>query len=328
MGYPARIRRALPAVLRRLPGFLQSSDAKLEVVNRTLKSPLAFPIAFSSETCWAYTSGEQLVLGAAGPAWRGIDKICKAKDTAELVDNFMHFARQYVVRSRIVRVQAAFALTFNITVDFRHADLHRVTIGPESPWTCIDDAHREFRRHMPMPTVRASRRLREFNAWVKLLNPLDPFVHRALFQFWRGCALANSGFYMDAVTALDGVTAVAGGAAQGWHLRQGPLTRRETGKVFGPRPDDQSLLEAIYQLRCAFGAHPPTSKWWDFGELYESEVEKSWNVSRRLIRSLCAQEIVVRSVDPNPTRWSDWFAQNSHLLLENVWFTKLPDLPL
>jgi hypothetical protein len=327
MGYPVRVLRSLPSALRRLPAFLQASDARLDVVNRTLKSPLAFPIAFSSQTCWTYTSGERLVLGAVGPAWRGLRKICKNADTAELVDNFMHFASQYVIRSRIVRIQAGFALTFSATADFRDADIRRITVGPGSPYPNLEAAHQAFRRDLPMPTVRPSRRSREFTAWVEMLNPLEPFIHRALFQFWRSCALANVGFWEDAVSALDGVTAVAGEAAQRWHLLRGQPTRRGTGALFGLRVEDQTQLEALYQLRCAFGAHPPPSKWWDFAELYDSEIDEFRSVSRRLIRNLCSHELASRRVEPNPSNWSDWFVKNADLLLKLVWFTMLPNLP-
>jgi len=326
MKYPARVRRLLPGALRRLPAVLQDSDAYLDVVNRTVKSPLAFPIAFASGTCWTYTSGRNLVLGAVGPAWRGIRKVSKDGDTASLVSDFMHFASQYVVRSRIVRVQAGIALTFDVVCDFRYADISRITVDPRSPWPNVEAALRRFRRDRPMAAVRASRKLREFTAWVTMLNPLDPFIHRALFQFWRSCALANSGFWEDAMTALDGVAAVAGEAAQSWRLVSAQPTRQQTGEAFGLTARDQSQLECLYQLRCAFGAHPPPSKWWDFAELYDSELDEFRDTSKRLIRSMALHESVARRVEPNPSSWSEWFVENADRLLKLVWFTKLPDL--
>lgn len=33
-------------------------------------------------------------------------------------------------------------------------------------------------------------------------------------------------------------------------------------------------LEILYQLRCGFSAHPAHSKWWDFSEIYESQIEE------------------------------------------------------
>jgi hypothetical protein len=326
MGYPLRVRRSLPAALRRLPTILQSSDARADVVNRTLQSPFTFPISFASSTCWSYTSGDRLVLGAVGPAWRGIRKVCKDPDAAQLVGDFMQFASQYVIRSRIVRIQAGFALTFDVACDFRGADFRRTTVGAGSRYPDIEAAHRQFRRDLPMTTGRGSRRLRELTAWVNMLNPLDPFIHRALFQFWRSCALANAGFWEDAVSALDGVTAVAAEAAHEWRRLSTKPSRQGTGAVFGLTAEDQSQLEALYQLRCAFGAHPPPSKWWDFAEMYDSELDDFWSVTRRLIRGLCLEELTARRVDPNPPRWSDWFVEHGDLLLELVWFTRLPDL--
>jgi len=159
-----------------------------------------------------------------------------------------------------------------------------------------------------------------------MLNPLDPFIHRALFQFWRSCALSLGDFWEDAVSALDGVTAVAGEAAQSWGLLKKP-TRQGTGAVFGLSARDQAQLETLYRLRCGFGAHPPPSKWWDFAEMYESELKEFWDLSRRLIKSHCSHELGARRVEPNPCCWTEWFVKNAELLLELVWFTRLPDLP-
>jgi hypothetical protein len=239
----------------------------------------------------------------------------------------MHFAGQYVVRSRIVRIQAACALTFEVACDFRHADFRSIMVGPRSPYPDVAAAHREFRRDLPIPTIRKSRRLRELAAWVDMLNPLDPFVHRAVFQFWRSCALASGGFWEDAISALDGVTAVAAEAAHSWRRLPGQPSRATTGAVFGLSTGDQAQLEALYQLRCTFGAHPAPSKWWDFAEIYESDLEIFWSVSRRLIRGLCLEELAVRRVEPNPDSWSAWFVEHADLLLELVWFARLPSLP-
>ena len=295
-------------------------------MNRTLQSPLTFAIALSSTTCWSYTSGDRLVLGAVGPAWRGIRKVSRDPDAAELVDNFMHFASQYVIRSRIVRIQAAFALTFDVACDFRGADFSQIAVASGSPFPDIESAQRHFRNELPMTKIRGSRRLRELTAWVNMLNPLDPYIHRALFQFWRSCALANADFWEDAVSALDGVTAVAAEALQDWRSLSALPNRQGTGAAFGLSAEDQFQLEALYRLRCAFGAHPAPSKWWDFGEMYNSDLDVFWSVSRRLIRGLCLQETAVRRVDPEPGRWSHWFVRHANLLLDLVWFTRLPDL--
>lgn len=315
----------LPAALRRLPAVLQESDSRLDVVNRTMQSPLAFPIAFMSQTCWTYTSAQHLVLGAVGPSWRGIRRVSKDSEIGSLVSDFMHFASQYIFRSRIVRVQAGIALTFDVACDFRDADFSRITIVPGS-WPNVEAALRHFRGNRPIAAVRASQKLRELAAWVTMLNPLDPFIHRALFQFWRSCALANGAFWEDAMTALDGVAAVAGEAAQSWHLVSAQPTRQQAGEAFGLSARDQSQLEFLYQLRCAFGAHPPPSKWWDFAELYDSQLDEFRRVITRLIRSMGLRESVVRRVEPNPSCWSEWFVENAELLLQLVWFTKLPDL--
>jgi hypothetical protein len=328
MGHPAHIRRRLPDALRRLPSVLKESDAEIDVINRVLPSSLPFPFVFESETCWTYTSGERLIIGALGPAWRGIRAACKEKETAGIISDFMHFAGQYVVRSRMLRIQAGLVLAFDVPCDFRYADsLSRITVNCRSSLSNVERYHREFRHDLPMARIRQSRRLREFSAWVDTLNPLDPLIHRALFQFWRGCALANAGFWEEAVIALDGIASVAREAVQKWHLHPTKPTRGETGAIFAMAVKDQHQLEALYQLRCAFGAHPPLTKWWDFSELYNSEIDAFWEVSGRLIRNLCLRERSTRTVDTNPTSWSDWFVDHAELLFDVAWFAKLPRWP-
>src|SRR5579864_1934948 len=74
------------------------------------------------------------------------------------------------------------------------------------------------------------------------------------------------------------------------------------------------------------GAHPPATKWWDFAELYDSELKDFWQLSKRLLRALCSRESTAPTVISNPTSWSEWFVQNAEMLLKVAWFTGIPDL--
>jgi hypothetical protein len=92
----------------------------------------------------------------------------------------------------------------------------------------------------------------------------------------------------------------------------------------GLPPDDGDRLEFLYQLRCAFGAHPPPTKWWDFGEIYEAEINELFDVSRRVLWQLASLERTHRRIEPAPERWSSWFVENAEWLLEVTWFLRTP----
>lgn len=322
MGYPRDVRRALPSALRRFPDFVAKCDAYRDVVLRIVPRPGDLRLLELGPVCWGYTSGSKLLLGAVSPSWRGVRSYYKNSAASEVVDSFAHLAAQYILRSRIVRVQAALALTYGIVCDFRDADLVRMTVGPDSR-----EDLKTIRIKVAKPDLRArsrATRAREFHAWVTSLNPLDPFIHRALFQYWRACALIEHGFWEEAITAFDGVVAVA---AEALHRRQGlpnQPTRPETAAIVGMGEEDQRLIENIYQLRCAFGAHPPPSKWWDFSELYDGELDQYPELARRFLHCFSDHEGAHRYVEADPSAWADWFAQNAEMLLEVAWFTKLP----
>jgi hypothetical protein len=134
----------------------------------------------------------------------------------------------------------------------------------------------------------------------------------------------QAGFSQEAISALDGVVAVAAEAAHRWLKLPAQPSRREVGSLLLMSRQDQGNLEFLYGLRCAFGAHPAHSKWWDFDELYVDEIDQLPDVVRRLLYKLFYLEGRHRTIDPFPSSWGPWFLRNSELLLDAVWFTKLP----
>ncbi len=155
-----------------------------------------------------------------------------------------------------------------------------------------------------------------------MINGLDPLINRAIYQYWRAIALLEANFWEEAVTALDGVTSIAG-----------EFTQQRLGATGNPRQslmttlklsaEDQWFIDHLYNLRCDFGAHPSRAKWWDFAEIYEEDIDAIRESVKRMLWRLCQTESIHRVIDPFPKEWSSWFQQNALMVLDAVWFTKI-----
>jgi hypothetical protein len=274
------------------------------------------------ETTWLHASGTNLAFGAESPAWRGLRNFSSDPDASDVIEDFVHLASQYVFRSRMVRTIGALAVVYGVAIDFRKADMKRMTTE-RGPRNVDRDRENEKLRRLYMRGASRSARAKSVAAWVDTLNPLDPIIHRAVFQFWRSVALEKHDFLEEAITALDGLVAVAAEASQRWCGAK-TSNRREVAHAVGLSKDDGALLEFLYRLRCGFGAHPAPTKWWDFAEIYEVEFEQLFDVGRRLLWQLASLERRNRRVEPAPSVWSTWFVENAELILDVTWLLRDP----
>ena len=322
MGYPSRIRKKLPTALRKLPAWLARRDHYQDIILRTLNNDGNLKVNVGTSTAWVYSSGNRLVLGAVGPSWLRVRNFSSDPDIDDLIDDFVFFAGQYAVRSHLVAAIGGLTLSYGVAVDFRHADLRRISVGPQNPVKSVDAGRQRYEAELPPSFSRSSRRSRELTVWLKRLNPCDPIVHRALFQYWRARSLWNTDFGEETITALDGVTSVASDALRvfGGHTKR--ASRSEVAAALNLSSEDGLALERLYELRCLFGAHPPTSKWWDFSEMYEDDFDYYFDLCRRVITKVVHLEIKHRRVDFVPSAWSIWFAANANMLFDTIWFSK------
>ncbi len=85
-------------------------------------------------------------------------------------------------------------------------------------------------------------------------------------------------------------------------------------------------IENLYKLRCGFSAHPAHSKWWDFSEIYEGDIEEiMYSVKSTVIKFLMFERDN-RKIEKVPFCWSDWFMDNCDIIYDAVRFHKLPIL--
>lgn len=324
MGYPPRIRKKLPSALRKLPIWLARRDHYQDIVLRTLNNDDNLRINVGTSMAWVYSSGNRLVLGAVGPSWPRVRKLSSDFDTDDLIDDFVFLAGQYAVRSRLVAAIGGLTLSYGVVVDFRHADHRIITVGPQNPVKSVDAGRQKQEAELPPSFSRSNRRSRELTAWLEWLNPFDPIVHRALFQYWRARSMWNADFGEEAITALDGVTAVASDGLRAFTGQTKSVSRSEVATTLGLSSQDGLQLERLYKLRCLFGAHPPTSKWWDFSEMYTDDIDSYFDLCRRVIAKVVHLEKAHRRVDSFPSAWSVWFATNANMLFDIVWFGRTP----
>lgn len=305
------------AILTELP----KRDDWRTVQLRSFDNILRLQIDYRQDIQWVVSNHkDKLVVAAPIPAWRGTWKaVSKDVHVESIIDDFFHFASQYIARSALTETIGAIALVYNKSYDYRtasltHSSSFRSTDLQENLRLAIGCNNKQ----LPV----SSNKQREFVAWLRAINGLDPYINRAIYQYWRATSLSEYDFSVDAITALDNVSSIA---AEFTSNRLGIHSgnRSMLGDIFNFTKYDQKLLAKLYELRCTFGAHPSSTKWWDFNEIYDDELNQFYYLIKRLLWGLCQAEQSSRVVEPNPSSWSDWFMIHSEMLLESIWFTKI-----
>jgi hypothetical protein len=328
----SRNRRArLSAALRRaIEDELPQRDDQLEVLIRPLENSEGLYYLHESKAVWLYYCiSNRLITGVASPGWRtGWKHISRDEIIADIIDSFFHLAGQYVHRSRMAGIIGALAATCGRACEFRYKGMQRYLVGADSPFGNIEavragsEVHEQYRPAQIFTSARSARN-REFSAWVRAINGLDPYIHRAVYQFWKATALLEMSLTTpslseEAIAALDHVASVAAQFARD-KLLVSVNPRPVLATALGMPAKDQRQLDHLYMLRCDFGAHPSWSKWWDFGEIYEEDINSLYETVKRLLWYLCQVEKRYRTVEMLPPSWSAWFQQNSLVVWNAVW---------
>jgi hypothetical protein len=319
----ARLSTALQkAVEQKLP----ERDSHNDIIIRPLVDSEGLTCTFDSQEVWLYRNNEkQLICGVVAPSWgSGWRNISKDEYVEEMISAFFHFASQYVARSRMTNLTGAIALTYERACDFRYGGLQRYTVGSKTHFPTIESAKimaAHIEGYVPAANQSAddSRKQREFATWVLSINALDPYIQRVIYQYWRATALFKANFLEEVLTALDGITSVAAQFVQD-RLGASSNPRQSLASFLKLSSSDSQQLVRLYELRCDFGAHPSRSKWWDFAELYDEDLDAFKDSAKRMLWRLCKTESKNRVVETYTKRWSEWFTKNAHIILDSVWF--------
>ena len=338
-GWPKTSARRLPSSLRWLINEgLPIRDQWSQISVRRLHNTVGLSWRCETDNLFVIPQEkEEIVTVAFYPAWgrsrMEYKEVFKDDVIYDELTDFLICAEIYISRSIVVGAVGAIALAYNRYCDHRTNTLQILFVGEEElPEWSHPETHLAGLGYRPRTQIvapKTSRRQREATWWANHINAADPYVHRAVFQYIRSLALLEQNFAEEAITALDGVVAVAAQYARE-RLR---IVRDDRWEgLYNAMSSDlaeRSVLTRLHGLRSAFGAHPGISKWWDFGDLYGDELfDYGFHESvKNVLKWLCETERQF-SIVRRPSRpWSVWFRDHATLLWDVAWFAKLPKLP-
>ena len=290
---------------------------------RDLTNSEALKISYNSPYLMCkYSSKKKCVLvGTLAPAWsRGWKNISKDDFVSDQIDGFFHFADQYIYRGYQINLIGAIALTYGNHCDFRGNELHTYQLPYDN------SKYTAFRNDIP---IMRNKRNRTLERYLELINSFDPFVNKVIYYYVRSLSLLSDGYDEEAITAVDNAVDVIFQAIK--QQKQLPTMDRKSmypivkNEIHLPNGTIEQL-ENLYQLRCNFSAHPAHSKWWDFYEIYESDIEVIMAAVKAAITKFLMYETNNRRIEKTPSCWSEWFRKNCDIVYDAVWFHKLPTL--
>lgn len=309
-----------------LNNHIADCDSRVQIMIRNLSNSEKLNLSFTSDEVIIGPNDEResLYVGVLMPSWdKGLRNICKDEYVYDFISWFFHFASQYVARSRIVDVMSSLNIVYGRSCDFRGDKMLNFTI-PKSEQV-KDEFILAFMRETNA-RFRHEFRARERNVvyWVNKINTLDPFIHRVFFNYLNACKLYAGQFDEEAITSLDKTVDVIQQYARERMSVNGTNNQRElTLDALEMTEWEKILLTRLYDIRNLFGGHPSMSKWWDFSEIFEGDIESLFEVVKRLIYKTVMHENINRVVEKNPSSWSKWFEEHAMMLWETIWFEKI-----
>ncbi|HYE08857.1 MAG TPA: hypothetical protein VEF53_01610 [Patescibacteria group bacterium] len=259
-----------------------------------------------------------LLVGVLCPNWSsGWKDICKDEFISDQIDTFFFIATQYIYRSFQINLIGSIAFTYNRYVDYK---------GNYISQTSLPSFTKEFQEFERDIKTKSNKRTERVKHYLNIINALDPHVNKALYYYVKAITLYDNNFSEEAVTNLDNSIDVMTQFVKE-RLRLPTLARKDILSIvdtqLGLGKNTLDSLEKLYLLRCRFSSHPAFSKWWDFGEIYEDNIESFFHTVRYSLVKMFEYETNNRTISPNPEKWSDWFKLNADKVYNATWFNRL-----
>ncbi|HAN09690.1 MAG TPA: hypothetical protein DCP90_03655 [Clostridiales bacterium] len=262
---------------------------------------------------------KKLVVGTVSPNWdNGWRNISENGFVSEQISDFFYFAKQYIHRSYEINLIVAIAIVYGRACDFRGRELRQMQL----PFS--NEEYLEFTRSSLKDETTRTVRLVHY---LKIINSLDPWVNKANYYYVRAIDLRNRNFFEEAITCLDNTVDIIIQYLK--FKKKIPTLHRnimikDLQKEMGVNNKVCEDLERLYLLRCKFSAHPAQSKWWDFSEIYEDDIDNIFRSVQNVLVKFFQYENRNRNIEPNPENWTEWFCQNADVLFDAVWFHRIP----
>lgn len=298
----------------------RDNEQFFQIRDFTNTSELKLNLNHNNIMCYYSDEENVLKVGIVCPNWsRGWRDISKDEFVSDQIDILFHFISQYVYRSYQVNLIGAIALSTGIPTDFRGNTLTNI-YGDN-----VAQEVSNFKKYIDRePSILNSKTL----GYLKLINALDPYVNKAVFYYVRFLELYEFDFTEESLTAADNMVDVIFQSLKK-RLKKPTQSREQMSdyvydeiKFYDSVPKHH--LERLYLLRCRFTAHPSKSKWWDFYEIYEDEIETIKISVRKLLIAYLKYENDNREVDATPILWSSWFKEHCDIIYDAVWFHEVP----
>lgn len=298
---------------------LPRRDNELLFQVRGLKNTvdLDLSIKYNNIMCNYCNEKKSLIVGVSAPNWKtGWEDISKDVIISQEIEHLFHFISQYIYRSYQINLIGAIALSTGRAIDFRCGSV--MYLSGQNYNNIFNTSLRKNLSFLDLKTLK----------YLKLINALDPYVNQAIFYYTKFLKLYEIGFVEEALTAADNMVDVIFQSIKE-RLKKPTKSRKKMGNyVYNEIGlDDRVIkhnLDRLYLLRCRFTAHPSESKWWDFYEIYEAEIEEISYSVRKLLIAYLKYENKNREIEAMPTLWSSWFKEYCSDIYDAIWFHKIP----
>jgi hypothetical protein len=322
-GLRPKLLRGVEAIAREFP---RRADW-CEVMTTALDCRGGLPVRIDGQRHCAFPCADGLVVSSVVPGWGfGWRQVFEDEDVYDILSWFLHYARQYIHRSDIASVlMIAWEEHGKILHPFGSRGMGQ-RYGPVIPLISIERVLNTSKQRAleswgdlsssstDAPTV---------SAWISR-NTLDPFIHQAIFHYLRGQDLTKNGFEIEAVVAFDCVLQSTGTFLRARRHLAAELTRGQVCEQLELSSKTAELADYVYFLRNNFGAHAGGWRWWDQGELLAEEgITEIAGLAGSVLSSAADTEPAMRSMEPFPSSWGDWFFENFEVLWDTLWFEKL-----
>jgi hypothetical protein len=319
-----------PKLLRGVEAIAREFSKRVdwyEVFTVGLDGGGSLPIRSDGRRQRAFPCARCLAVSSVLPGWGfGWHNVFKNDDVYEILCWFLRYAAQYIHRADVASVlMIAWEEHGKILHPFGSRAMQQ-RYGPMIPMISVDHAL-DISKQSALaewgdvndPSTNAP----AGSVWMSR-NTFDPFIHQAIFHYLRAQELTRHGFEIEAVVAFDCVLQSVATFLRARRHLTAELTRGQVCEQLHLSSGSAELADYVYFLRNNFGAHAGGWRWWDQGELLEEDdISNIAQLAGSVLSSAADMELTMRSIEPFPSNWGDWFFENFEMLWDTLWFEKL-----